>query len=776
MIGVAYNKRVLKLNKSEFFKKLLWQMLIFALFYISAKANFFGTFFSPFGIAIFNAIVWTKMFNPYVVCCNFMLANSLAGFNLNCLYVTLIAVFVTLSFVIIYKKLNKDVNIPSLLVATIIPEILFVYLNSNTPKQLATMIVFCVLSLIFLYCCLCFFKGTIIRGFSNKLNLDEQICGGIIVVILGMGLTSLNFYSVEPIKFVVALCVLISLKCFSKSTTIVLAGLFGVGYAFMFTNPSYIASFVLYAIMAIAFNSNIKIFSAVSILLTEIIFGFYFKTYTFFEWQSILSVGLAGVIYVCLPKRFFEYVNGLLGGYKNKVAVRSIVNRSKEQLCLKMDYLADIFADMNNVFRSTIKGQLSEKDAKQMIVDECVNKVCSKCSEKNKCLKLNRNLTFQTFADLVDIGFDRGRITLLDLPQFLSSKCSKVNFLISTLNQLFNSYKNYSNMISNMDSSKTLIADQLGGVSNVLKSLINEIDKNITFDLESENRILEDLTYKNVNCQEVVVYEQGVYDKNVTLIIQNQSFDEKIIEKCVSKVCGLKMKITKVKPAQISNMSEVILNVKPKFDIVFGSATRCKDGRRINGDSHSLINVGNGKYIMAICDGMGNGISAHKSSNQTINLIEDFYKVGFDNQTILNSVNRLLTLSQEETYSTLDLCLFDLNQQSCDFIKLGSPDCYIKRKLETEVVSGSSLPIGILEELQPKIESRVFHGFDMFVFVSDGISDTFDKFNNLKVFINDESTINPQILAERILEKTIELNGGECSDDLTVVCVRVFPS
>ncbi len=775
MIGVAYNKEVLKLNKSEFFKKLLWQIFIFALFFITAKASFFGTFFSPFGIAVLNAIVWAKVFNPYIICGNFLLANSLAGFSLNCFYVSMLSVFATLFFVIVFKKLNKDINLPSLYIATIIPEILFVYLNSNTPKQLATMIVFCALSLIFLYCCLCFFKGTIIRGFSNRLNLDEQICGGIIIVILGMGLTSLNFYSIEPIKFVVALCVLISLKLFSKSTTMVLAGLFGVGYAFMFTNPSYIASFVLYAIMAIAFNSNLKIFSSISILLTELVFGFYFKTYSFFEWQSILSVGLAGLIYLCLPKSLFQYLNSLLGGYKDKVAVRSIVNRSKEQLCLKMDYLADIFTDMNNVFRATIKGQLTEKDAKQMIVNECVEKVCSKCSERNRCLKINRDLSFQTFAGLVDIGFDRGRITVLDLPQFLSSKCNKVNFLISTFNQLFSSYKNYANMISNMDSSKTLIADQLGGVSAVLKGLINEINKNITFDLESENRILEDLTYKNVNCSEVIVYEQGVYDKIVTLIVQNKTFDEKIIEKCVSKVCGSKMKISKVKPSQISNMSEVVLSVKPKFDIVFGSATRCKDGRRINGDSHSLINVGNGKYIMAICDGMGNGINAHKSSNQTINLIEDFYKVGFDNQTILNSVNKLLTLSQEETYSTLDLCVFDLNQQSCDFIKLGSPDCYIKRKLETEVVGGSSLPIGILEEMQPKIESRVFHGFDMFVFVSDGVSDTFDRFNNLKVFINDESTINPQILAERILEKTIELNGGECSDDLTVVCVRVFP-
>ena len=359
-----------------------------------------------------------------------------------------------------------------------------------------------------------------------------------------------------------------------------------------------------------------------------------------------------------MPKKFFSYINSLLGGYKDKVAIRSIVNRSKEQLCVKAENLAEIFTDMNNVFRSIVKGKLPEKDAKEMIINECMQKVCSKCSENGKCMRINRDSTMQIFNNLIDVGFERGRITLLDLPQYLSTKCAKVNFLISTLNQLFNSYKNYSNMVGNMDSSKILIADQLGGVSNVLKNLAKEINNNISFDLESENKILEELVYKNVNCEEAIVYECGFSDKIVTLIIQNKTFDEKIIEKCVSKVCGVKMKITKVKPSTIANMSEVVLTIKPKFDVVFGSATRCKDGRRINGDSHSLINLGNGKYMMAICDGMGNGINAHKSSNQTINLIEDFYKVGFDNQTILNSVNRLLSLSQEETYSTLDLSIF----------------------------------------------------------------------------------------------------------------------
>ena len=775
MVGVAYGEEIAKVNRVKVLKSIFLHLLFFRLFYICAKANVIGVFFAPFGIALLQVLAWINVCNPFILGGSFFVATNLAGMNLETLYISAVATALLFVLTFIFRKLKKNIRVVYLYISTILSEILFVYFNASSPRQTAVVIIFCLISLVFLYCCLCFAKGTIIRGFSNKLNVDEKICGGVVLVILGMGLTSLNFFYFEPIKFVAAISILISLKVFSKTTTIIIGALFGVGYAIMFLNPTYIASFVLYAIMALAFNSNLKFLSALSVLLTEIVFGFYFKTYEFFEWQSMLSVGMAGLIYVCLPQKVFNHLCDLLGGFKNKIAVRSVVNRSKEKLCAKTNSLSEIFSDMNNVFRASIKGKLPEKDAKEMIVGECIQKVCNKCGECGKCMKLNRETTMQILNNLVEIGFERGRITLLDIPQYLSSRCFKLNFLVSTLNQLFNSYKNYSNMIGNMDSSKILIADQLGGVSVLLKKLSEEINQNITFDYNSENRIMEDLLYNNINCDEVVVFENNVSDKNVSLIVQNKTYDEKKIEKCVSKACRNKMRVESVQPSKYPNMSEVQLSVKPKHDVVFGSVTRAKDGTRFNGDSHSLIKLGKNRYMVAICDGMGSGINAKKASNQTISLIEDFYKVGFDNETILNSVNRLLTLSQEETYSTLDLCVLDLNNSIGDFIKLGCPNCYIKRKDETEVVAGSSLPIGILEEMRPNIESRVISDFDMLVFVSDGVSDAFDKYGNLQLFINNEQTINPQTLSEKILDKAIEFMGGECLDDLTVMCVRVFP-
>jgi stage II sporulation protein E len=90
--------------------------------------------------------------------------------------------------------------------------------------------------------------------------------------------------------------------------------------------------------------------------------------------------------------------------------------------------------------------------------------------------------------------------------------------------------------------------------------------------------------------------------------------------------------------------------------------------------------LGGNKFLLALCDGMGAGESAHKMSAMTLGLIENFYKVGFDNDIILESVNTLLSINNQENYSTLDICLLDLEKEIADFIKVGAPAGFIKHE------------------------------------------------------------------------------------------------
>ena len=62
----------------------------------------------------------------------------------------------------------------------------------------------------------------------------------------------------------------------------------------------------------------------------------------------------------------------------------------------------------------------------------------------------------------------------------------------------------------------------------------------------------------------------------------------------------------------------------------------------------------------------------------------------------------------------------------------------------------------------------------MLVFVSDGVTDSFEDKLDISDYIAHSDTINPVTLSQQILDKAISLNGGVACDDMTVVCVRVF--
>jgi hypothetical protein len=122
------------------------------------------------------------------------------------------------------------------------------------------------------------------------------------------------------------------------------------------------------------------------------------------------------------------------------------------------------------------------------------------------------------------------------------------------------------------------------------------------------------------------------------------------------------------------------LKPAPKYDVIFGAAGCAKTGKEISGDTHSLTRISDERFLLALCDGMGSGEAAEKTSSMAISMVENFYRAGFDSETILSGVNRLLNVGGEDNFAALDICAVDLCKGVCDFIKLGAPEGYLKNK------------------------------------------------------------------------------------------------
>ena len=177
---------------------------------------------------------------------------------------------------------------------------------------------------------------------------------------------------------------------------------------------------------------------------------------------------------------------------------------------------------------------------------------------------------------------------------------------------------------------------------------------------------------------------------------------------------------------------------------------------------------------MILCDGMGSGENAEAVSSTALSLIESFYKAGMSSNLILSTVNSLLSINAEDTYTALDISVIDLDNASADFIKYGSPYGYIINNSGVKIVEGNNLPLGILDQLKPAVCTSPLEENDIILLITDGVLDAFNGSNEILEFLRKAPAKNPQTLTDDILNQAIIRSGGIKNDDMTALAIRVF--
>lgn len=745
----------------------------FCLLFVLASASIKGSI-TPFAFGLFFALVWSNQKIGYLSVL-YIFSMYLANPTNETLIIASTTAIVLLVFYFLHKQIKLPISKVMLGVYAFLGQFAYLYFNSGTGPEILTALTSVAIGILFLYACLHILQAVLVHGIIFKLTIDEVICGGVIILALSIGVSAFTVFNTELIRIFAAFIILCATYVYSGTTAILIGNIIGLGAVFYSGDITYLAAFSLFGVVSISFKNSGRVLSILAVIFVDIILGLYFNIYLVYNAYSVLAVIIGGLLFFMISNNSINVLATVLGGTATKTAMRNIVNRSREGLCRRMHEISGIFGEMDRVFKSMVRGVLPAQEVKQMLTQEIVDKVCGDCPERNQCLRAMGEETLSVFNDIISSGFERGKVTILDVPPFLSTRCNRVNTILNSINQLLLSYKQYATMVNNLDSSRVLIAEQLNGVSKIMRNLAEETRRNVTFDLGKEEELVEELTYDNVVCTEAVIYEQNAEISSATLVVRNLDVANNKIEKTTSRICGGKMAIVNTEPSSSPNFSVLTLKTAPKYDVVFGSAGVAKHGSSISGDTFSFIRIGDDKFLLAICDGMGSGETAEKTSNLAISLIENFYKAGFENEIILNSVNKLLSLGNEEVFTALDICVVDLRRSLADFIKVGAPEGFIKHRDSTEIVKTGSLPLGILEEMQPAITKKVIEGSDMVVMFSDGVIDSFNNRDEFEIFVNNIDTINPQTLAENILDKALFNYGNKPLDDCTVIVARIFP-
>ena len=254
---------------------------------------------------------------------------------------------------------------------------------------------------------------------------------------------------------------------------------------------------------------------------------------------------------------------------------------------------------------------------------------------------------------------------------------------------------------------------------------------------------------------------------------------EKIIAPMLSDLVRETIVIRKEESGFYPNgFSHVSFGSAKQFVIDTGVAHVAKGGAWVSGDCYSTIELGYGKYAIAISDGMGNGERAHFESNETLQLLQKVLQSGIEETVAIKSVNSVLSLrTTDEIFSTLDLAMIDLQDAATKFLKVGSIPSFVKRGNKIIKIEASNLPMGMFQEFEVDVVSEQLKAGDLLVMMSDGIYDAPKHVENkemwMKRLLSEVETDDPQEMADVILEKIIRSGQGAIDDDMTVIVAKV---
>lgn len=660
--------------------------IFFALFFILANASI-GGLFSPFAFGLYFALIWCNQ-KFYILAPLYLAASLFVTFDDIALISTASTIIISSLIFAVHSKLQKPVTLPLFCVYAFLSGLGGVAAEFALAGSFVLPLASLVASLLFMLAAKEILTILLVRGLTYKLNLIETVSALVCLCALFAGLSKIYIFGFSLFKLLAAFLVLISSVVVGISTTLLIACVIGIGELVASGSALTLAPLVIWALVASCFRTQKRVFTALALVLTEAVMGYFLNLYGTYSVLNLLPVIVAALAFLLLPTTAPNQIREFCNLSSSTLAMRNVVNRSRESLCRRFLELSEAFGEMDYVFRAMAKN-------------------------------------------------------------------------------------NYSKYPRSLDASRVLIAEQLSGVSQIMKDLAGEVKRNVSFDCGREEAIIAELSYNNIICSDVVVYEQNADAVSATLVVKKTDSAKQKIVDVVSDICRQKMAAVAVESSKIRGWDVITLKTAPKFDAVFGTASCPKSTSRISGDCYSIIRISEDKFLLALCDGMGSGEKAERTSSLAIGLVENFYKAGFNNEIILSSINKLLSLNRDEIFSALDVCVVDLRAGIADFIKLGAPQSYLKHKSEIEEISGGALPLGIVQDVTPMIVKKALKSGDFVYLFTDGISDSFPSEHALADFVNNQTSLNPQTLAEGLINHALTLAGG-AKDDMTVIVAKVF--
>lgn len=451
----------------------------------------------------------------------------------------------------------------------------------------------------------------------------------------------------------------------------------------------------------------------------------------------------------------------------------------------QMDKFAASMEKLSRIFlRLEQKEEDMLREESEDLYQAVREKVCQGCHRKEDCLKQEGFIVRQMLHEIFCAVEEYGAELNVELKRSIQSRCKNApRFLRSALEAYEKTSKNRL-WNQKMFQSREGCAVQLDTFAQMIRHATVELAASIFEDEHLEKKLKNRFARFGLKLLSSVFFvtEDGRYEIHVTAkVAKGECVATKDVVELVSDCVGREMILTRdERPVLGTEYCTIVCVEGMRFHTIQGVAKIGKGCEKISGDNFSMLEMKEGKKAMVLSDGMGAGESACRESTLVVEMIEELLDAGFPKETALQMLNTALVMGREEVrFSTVDMCIFDLYQGTCELIKAGAPTTFIKREDRVDMIRTESLPVGVIPKLVTDGMTFFLEPGDIVVMVTDGILDALppgEQEEWMQKIIGETKESNLHEFAHRVLEKVLVCSGEVPLDDMTVLAAGICRS
>ena len=749
---------------------------------------------SPFAISVLGACISNSI--PLLGIVIFAIIGTLikSGIGSTLQYILTTLVLITSMFIVKPKFNEDDQNEKAKLAknvffSTFIIQFIKIAISGITLYDVLSVICFSIITAVFYK----IFVNSIIvfKDFGdNKAFSIEEVLGASLMLAISVGAfgnLSIWGFSIRNILSILIVLILGWQNGILVGTT---AGVtIGVTLGVITSSePIMIAAYAISGMIAGILNRFGKIGVIVGFCLGNVILAYVSNGFTVelihFKEILIASIGLLAV-----PKSMQLNIKEFMGNSKFfPIFPARALNKSKET-AERLNNVSETIQEMANTYKiEDEKEEIETKSNKEIFVSELldnlrgyednilyddisnvegpiVNEIFNTLVDKQE---ITRELLLKIFAKCNSyiVGFDDKKVS-----KYLEENISQ---MVNVINMSYKIAKSNFVWQKKFEENKKNLKTQLKGVSKAISNIADNIENDIKNEekfTEQKKQIVEKLNLKDINIQEISIQK---IDRFLIEIYMEKSniTDTSYISDVLTEVLGEKIVFNQ----EASIGTKLSFLSDDKYIMAIGESNIIKSNSKISGDSSISIKLKDGKYLVALSDGMGSGEDAKQSSTKALKMLENLLLSGFDKKTSLELINSSLINQNEEVFATLDIAIIDLYKGNIELIKSGASPTYFKYNNKVQIIKTNSLPAGIINETNLQTFDKDINLGEIMVMCTDGILDSNVEYKNkelwVKYFLEDIDTSNTKKIADMILNEAIDNGYGTAKDDMSVVVCK----